>query len=146
MRSSEWLANCLLREAANRGELLTPLKLQKLMFYADAWHMALFGNEIVDEQFEAWVHGPVAVSQFRRFKDYQWRPIDAAIDKMEMTKDEKLFLADILNEFGGESAIALEKMTHSELPWIEARGGLPPDEPCNNKISKETTKVFYASL
>lgn len=147
MRSSNWLANRLLEFSRYRGELLTPLKLQKLMFYSDAWRMVLHGDEFIEEKFEAWVHGPVAVSQFHRFRDYKWRPIDADIPTGEgCTSDENAFLSDILNVFGSESAIALERMTHSETPWLEARGNLPPDFPCNAVISKETTKTFYGSL
>jgi len=147
MRNSDWLANRLLEFSRYRGELLTPLKLQKLMFYADAWRMVLHGEEFTDEKFQAWVHGPVAVSQFYRFRDYKWRPIDADIpEDQDCTEDENAFLSDILNVFGTESALALERMTHAEQPWLEARGDLPVDATCSNEISKETTKSFYGAL
>lgn len=140
------LADYLLDECRERGEVLTPLKLQKLMFYADAWHLALYGKEITDERFQAWVHGPVALSQYHRFKDYRWKPITGEINRPAISKELAAHLDEIIDVFGSETAVALEMMTHQEKPWREARGNLPDDEPCNNYISKETTQEFYRSL
>lgn len=140
------LADYLICESRERGELLTPLKLQKLMFYSDAWHLALYEQEITAERFQAWVHGPVALSQYHRFKDLKWRPIEAEIERPKIDDRLKTHLDEVVDIFGSESAVALEIMTHNERPWLEARGNLPPDEPCNNYISKETTKEFYRSL
>ncbi|MCH4542915.1 DUF4065 domain-containing protein [Ochrobactrum sp. A-1] len=55
--ASNLLADYLLSEMREHGEILTPLKLQKMMFYADAWHLALYDQEITSEPFKAWVHG-----------------------------------------------------------------------------------------
>lgn len=140
------LADYLLCECRERGELLTPLKLQKLMFYADAWHLALHDQEITDERFQAWVHGPVAQSQYYRFRDFRWKPIDAEIACPDMAPELKRHLDEIIDVFGSETAVALELMTHREKPWIEARGDIAPDEPCNNFISKQTTRDFYRAL
>jgi len=140
------LADFLVVESRERGDLLTPLKLQKLMFYADAWFLALYGEELTQERFQAWVHGPVALSQYHRFKDNQWRPILDEIQKPEFDERITKHLDEIIDVFGSETAPALELMTHGERPWIEARSGLPNDEPCNNFISKQTTKEYYASL
>ncbi|EOV0291184.1 Panacea domain-containing protein [Salmonella enterica] len=55
------VADYLLRFARDHGDLMTQLKLQKMVFYADAWYMALHdGEELIADKFEAWVHGPVA--------------------------------------------------------------------------------------
>jgi uncharacterized phage-associated protein len=136
----------LLAESRERGELLTNLKLQKLLFYADAWHLALRDEELFPEQFQAWVHGPVLVSQYHRFKDYKWRPIADAIDKPQVPAEMERHLNEIVDVFGSETAVALELMTHREKPWLEARGDLPPSEPCNARISKATTRDFYRSI
>lgn len=140
------IADYLLAEANERGELLTPLKLQKLLFYADAWYMALFDEELTTEQFQAWVHGPVALSQWHRFKEYQWRPIVEDISKPELASATCKHLDEIMDVFGSESATALEIMTHQEKPWVEARDGLPDHVPSTARISKETTKLFYRSV
>lgn len=140
------LADYLLDECRERGEILTPLKLQKLMFYADAWHMALHGTEITDERFQAWVHGPVALSQYHRFKEFKWRPITASIERPIISEALTNHLDEIIDVFGSETAVALEMMTHQEKPWRDARGNIPDDEPCHNYISKEVTREFYGSL
>lgn len=140
------LADYLLHECRERGELLTPLKLQKLMFYADAWHMALYGAEITNERFQAWVHGPVALSQYHRFKEFKWRPISAEIERPSVAGGLARHLDEIIDVFGSEPAVALEAMTHQERPWQDARGNIPNDEPCNNYISKELTREFYRNL
>lgn len=140
------LADYLIIESRERGELLTPLKLQKLMFYADAWYLALYDTELTNERFQAWVHGPVALSQWHRFKDFKWRPIDADIERPAFNSVTTKHLNEIIDVFGSETAVSLERMTHQETPWIEARAGLPDDEPCSNYISKDTTKEFYRIL
>ncbi|MHB0952586.1 MAG: Panacea domain-containing protein [Allorhizobium sp.] len=140
------LADYLLCESRERGELLTPLKLQKLMFYADAWYMALYDDELITEGFQAWVHGPVAPSQWHRFKEYRWNAITTELEKPQLGSSVKKHLDEIIDIFGSETAVSLERMTHQETPWLEARGGIPDDEPCNNYISKTTTRDFYKSL
>ncbi|MGP1275740.1 MAG: Panacea domain-containing protein [Caulobacterales bacterium] len=141
------IADYLISECRDRGELLTPLKLQKLLYYADAWWLALHDKELISEKFQAWVHGPVATSQYHRFKEFRWKPITSEIKKPnDLTEAEASFLNDIIDVFGSETAVALEIMTHQEDPWLDARGELPSDEPCNNYISKELTRDFYKSL
>jgi uncharacterized phage-associated protein len=144
--ASKNLADFLIVESRERGDLLTPLKLQKLMFYSDAWFMALYDEELISEKFQAWVHGPVALSQYHRFKENKWRPILDDLEKPDFSKRKVKHLYEIIDVFGSETGPALELMTHSEKPWIKARDGLPDDEPCNNYISKKLTKKFYASL
>lgn len=140
------MADYLIAEARERGELLTPLKLQKLLFYADAWHLALFGAEATPERFQAWVHGPVALSQYHRFKEYRWRPITEEIERPTLPDSLSNHLDEIMDVFGTETATALEIMTHREAPWMDARGDLPEDQPCNNYIDKDLTRRFYQSV
>lgn len=140
------IANYLLSKCREAGEPITNLKLQKLLYYAQAWHLVLFNKELFCEDFQAWVHGPVLLSQYHRFKDNQWRPIMDEVDKPSLTKAEEKFLDKIIEVFGCETPIALEQMTHNELPWIEARANLPAHKPSNAKIKKATMKSYYKAL
>ena len=140
------IANFLLFESRERGENLTKLKLQKLLFYADAWNLALKDTELFSEQFQAWVHGPVLVSQYHRFKDYRWLPITQDIDCPNLPEPLAKHLSEIVDVFGCETAVALELMTHREKPWLEARGDTPPTEPSNARISKVTMRDFYRTI
>lgn len=141
------VADYLLWFAQEHGDIITPLKLQKMVFYADAWFLALNDCELVSDRFEAWVHGPVAKSLYVRFADYKWRPITEEIKcPSALSKEVKEHLNEIYSVFGGFSAYELERLTHQENPWIEARGGIPDDEPCQSEISKDTTKEFYRQM
>ena len=140
------VADYLLSECRERGEVLTNLKLQKLLYYADAWYLALRGRPLFRERFQAWVHGPVLYSEYRRFKDYQWRPISEEIERPALSPSVEQHLDEIIDLFGSETAVALELMTHRERPWIEAREGCGDTDPCTNHISLETTRDFYRAM
>ncbi|HAK5374823.1 TPA: DUF4065 domain-containing protein [Salmonella enterica] len=141
------VADYLLCFAQEHGDLMTPLKLQKMVFYADAWYMALNdGQELISAQFEAWVHGPVARELYSRFADYKWRPIDEEIQCPDLPDEVKKHLDEIYQVFGGYSAYELEQLTHQEKPWLSARGGIPEDAPCQNVIDKKVTAEFYRSM
>lgn len=141
------VADYLLWFAKEHGDVLTPLKLQKLMFYADAWHMVLNdGEELVPEHFEAWVHGPVLREVYFRFNHYRWNPISQEIQLPELSEKIKTFLDEVYKVFGGLSGYELEQLTHQEQPWKAARGDLPPDATCTSNIDKGLTRLFYTEM
>ncbi|HIE1975995.1 TPA: Panacea domain-containing protein [Escherichia coli] len=141
------VADYLLHFAHEHGDLISPLKLQKMVFYADAWYMALNnGEELVPDQFEAWVHGPVARVLYNRFADYKWRPIDEDITEPDLPNEIKEHLDEIYQVFGAYTAYQLEQMTHLEKPWLLARNGVPMDAICQNVIDKKVTAEFYRSM
>ncbi len=130
------------------------LKLQKLLYYIQAWHLAYFDEPLIADEFEAWMHGPVSRKVWRHFKDSAsplLSPIEVppngskAIQKVEaaLIPDQVEFIGDILQEYGDKSAYHLECLTHAEKPWIEARGDCAPEEACSNRIEKDSMKSFY---
>lgn len=144
--SPEHTANFLLAECREQGEVLTNLKLQKLLFYSQAWFLALENRPLFAEDFQAWVHGPVLPSQYHRFKEFTWRPltIDVATPKVDDSVGSHLM--SIIEEFGTETAVALERMTHLEKPWLAARGDLGPSAISDAKISKVAMMDYYRSM
>lgn len=129
---------------------LINLKLQKLMYYIQAWSLGINKVAMMDARFEAWVHGPVCRQLYNRFKET--KSLYSVITKEdilnvnaadEIASDDKEFIDYILENFARYSGTQLESMTHSELPWIEARGGVGQMEHCENQISEETMKDFY---
>ncbi len=133
------------------------LKLQKLLYYIESWHLVIFDQSIVDDDFYAWVHGPVLKRVWNTYKRYSLLydslPNDLAkasdiIDQAEavLNSDQLDLIKDVLEEYGSKGAYHLECLTHSEKPWREARGDLPPEEPSNAAINKETMKTYYRSL
>lgn len=126
------------------GDNITPLKLQKLTYYAQAWSLALLGEELFSEDFEAWQHGPVVRSVFDYHKGSGWHALSLPIVPVpDFNEDISDLLSNILSTYGKYSAKHLEDLTHSESPWIDARGDLPLEMRSSNVIPKESMKSFY---
>lgn len=133
---------------------MSHLKLQKLLFYCDAYHLAYFNEELITDNFEAWVHGPVSKKVFDSFKDksilYSDLSFSGNSDKTinqfsELTSEQQELINDVLSVLSRWTSLQLETSTHKEMPWIEARNGIGIGDRCNNEISKETTRLFYKS-
>jgi uncharacterized phage-associated protein len=125
------------------GDPLTNLKLQKLIYYAQAWHLAIFDQPLFSEQIEAWIHGPVVAPEYRRFKGFAWQPIAENPAPPEIDETVRQHLTEVMDNYGGMTAYQLEQLTHTEDPWINARKGLPADEWSNAVISHDQMKNYY---
>lgn len=125
------------------GEPISNLKLQKLLYYAQAWHLALYDRPLFTERLEAWVHGPAVPPVYGAFKEWGWKPIEADVKVPDCDKETRAHLDEVLDVYGGLTAVYLEKLTHQEEPWLKARIGLAPDEPSNNIISHNDMRNFY---
>lgn len=124
-------------------ESMTHKKLQKLCYYAQAWHLALLDKPLFAEEIQAWIHGPVIPALYPYYANYRW--LDIPQVKNETIFDERTtdLLEAVFGTYGEFTGDQLERLTHSERPWQEARGDLQPFEPCENVISNETMKSFY---
>lgn len=137
---ARWFINNVDREA---GEAITSLKLQKLVYYAQAWYLANFDRPLFKDDFEAWAHGPVHPGLYHSYKHFGWDalpPQDGALPPVALRE----FLRKIYESYGQLGAKRLERLTHQELPWKEARSGLSPEAASNNRILKLTMRNFYA--
>jgi uncharacterized phage-associated protein len=121
---------------------LTNLKLQKLLYYCQAWHLALNDSPLFSEEIEAWIHGPAVPRVFGIFKEYRWNVIERPVTPLSDTAVVR-HVDEVLDSYGKYGATQLERLTHSEEPWILARRGVSPDEPSRNVISKNHMKLFY---
>lgn len=146
MITAHQVADFFLAFAKEHGDYLSQLKLQKMVYYADAWFLVNHGEALIEDNFEAWVHGPVVRSLYTRFKDYRWNPILLEVSAPELASKYKEHLEEIYAVFGRFSGFELEQMTHNELPWTEARGSIAADEACENVINKETMRKFYTEM
>lgn len=125
------------------GSYISNLKLQKLVYYAQAWHLALCDAPLFEEDFQAWVHGPVIPALYQEYKKFGWRPILEEVKEPEFPEDFNCFLNEVAQVYFACDAYELERMTHQENPWLKARGRLPIDAPCNEIISKESMREYY---
>ena len=119
------------------------LKLQKLLYYSQAWHLALFRIPLFEEDIEAWVHGPVVPEIFRRYRECKWSPIPNNVTNGDY--QFRPHLEEVWRVYGKFAAFDLERLTHSEEPWKNARMGLAPDASSHNIISKSSMRDYYAA-
>lgn len=141
------IADFFLALANETGEIITNLKLQKLVYYAQAWHLANFKKPLFEADFEAWVHGPVIPKLYQQYKERGSQPIltTKKLEDLKACFDVKTlnFLRMVADAYISEGGYNLELMTHKEDPWITARRGFEPDEKCQVVISKNSMKEFY---
>jgi uncharacterized phage-associated protein len=120
----------------------TPMKLQKLCYYAQGYALAE-GNEIFTDDFQAWQHGPVIFDLYLKYKKHQWRQINEELT--EFSCDCYDFLSQIVSAYGRYDGAALSTMTHRETPWLSVRGDLDESEGCNKIISKGALREFFSA-
>ena len=137
------VADYLLHFSSGCGDSLTNLKLQKLLYYAQGWHLALIDEPLFDEPIQAWVHGPAVRAVYNRFKGYGNNSIPCPSVEPALPDEVKAHLKDVLNAYGHLSAWQLERLTHEEEPWVNARAGLPDDQPSQAEISVDDMKRFF---
>jgi len=129
-------------------------KLQKLMYYCQAWSLALHEKELIDGDFEAWVHGAVFRPTYFKYSSNGYNNIEMdeeSVDNIIEGVRKKLpcirisLIEKVLERYALYSADELEEMTHLEDPWKSARGDLQDQEICDNVITKESMKEYYRS-
>ena len=131
---------------------VTPLMLQKLLYFTQGIYSALYGKPMFPEHCEAWIHGPVFPKVYNLFRDFKYNPIDDVRFILfsgtadELINEEKKVIDLVLNSFGLYSAKVLEKITHNETPWKEARKGYEEHIPSKEPLSYERMKVYYESV
>jgi len=119
------------------------LKLQKLLYYSQAWYLALYGKPLFNEDFEAWVNGPIIPSQYKRFQNFKGEPIVQERSKSKTRPKLTKHLGAVLGAYGDFSSFDLAVLSHSEPPWLEARQGLSPEAQSKNIISKESMERYF---
>lgn len=134
------------------------LKLQKLLYYTQAWHLVYFDqNPLFDDVPEAWVNGPV----YRRvYDEYKGIGIYNNIDSpsllskdfksvnfkaLDLTEDQQMFINAVIKHYGTMSHDKLVLMTHSEKPWIDSRKESKPFDYSDEKISHKSMFDFYSA-
>jgi uncharacterized phage-associated protein len=127
-------------------ETMTHKKLQKLCYYSVAWGWAVMNRDIAQNgQFQAWVHGPVSPTLYKKYRDKGWNDIQKA-SKPTVPSDTEELLEAVWVTYGSKSGNELEALSHSETPWVKARAGLPKDEICTNQISNKDMREYYLSI
>jgi uncharacterized phage-associated protein len=161
--SSKTVANTIIK-ASQRFEIkaLTPMKLQKLVYYCEAWCLALNGNSLITDEIEAWTYGPVISDIYHEYKGFGDTPVDSLANELAIVNgqlslsepvvpDEDFeslgLIQSVLERYGSLSAIQLSNMTHQDgEPWKIVADEYPDSLPRNIVIPKELIKDCFGRL
>jgi uncharacterized phage-associated protein len=126
----------------------TSMKLQKLVYYAQAWSLVWDEEPLFNEPIEAWINGPVVPALYEIHKgmykvDVQNIP---GGDSSLLSKNQKDTINRVLNYYGDKNPQWLIDLTHLEDPWKNARNGQPQDARGNQVISLESMSEYYSSI
>ncbi len=133
-------------------EEVTPLMLQKLLYFIQGIYSALYGKPIFTDDCRAWIHGPVYPEVYELFRDFKYNPIDDARFALftgtadALTDEEKRVVDLVVNTFGMYGGKILERIAHNEEPWKEARKGYGDGVPSNELLSKERIMRYYMAV
>lgn len=110
--------------------------------------MAKKGQEkLFSDKIEAWIHGPVIPNVYRQFKKFGFSPIDTALGNEHAFPEEiDALLNEVWETYGQLDATTLESLTHSELPWREARRSVDVDELSDTEIDPQVMTDFYSAM
>lgn len=121
---------------------MTNMKVQKLLYYAQSLHLALYDEPLLAEEIQAWRYGPVCPPAYKFYSEFEAKqlPIPGQEFLREIPGEKKQLLEEVWGYFGGYHAYLLSDMTHVEFPWKKARKGLSPEESSTEPISLEDMK------
>ena len=132
----------------NLGEV-TPLALQKLLYYSQGFYKTFYDEFFFAEDCEAWVHGPVYKDIYFKYRDYGYNPIEdksIELENISLTEAEEELLDSIIDNFVCYSAKTLKRMTHSERPWRLTRKDLEAEAKSNEIIKKNLIADYFKDV
>lgn len=133
----------------NQCEDITPLALQKALYYIQGFYYAFYKKFLFSEECQAWVHGPVYRDIYFKYRDYGRFDLVGGKDAFDDTifsSSEKAIFESVMRHICCYSGKVLEKFTHSEAPWLNARENLPESEACDRVIPKEDIGHYFDSV
>lgn len=133
---------------------MTSMKLQKLVYYSQAWHLAWTENSLFDEKIEAWRDGPVVPVLFEAHKGQFKLSQGFFIERLgkdrfqELSNDQKDVINRVLKYYGKKDPHWLSQLTHLEDPWKNARAkaGIQGQENSSEEITPEELFNYYSRL
>jgi uncharacterized phage-associated protein len=125
---------------------LTTMKLQKLVYYSQAWSLTWDEGPIFPEKILAWANGPVVYELFKKFQR-QYQISTTKIGDPNKLKPKNIeTIRAVLEYYGDKSSQWLSDLTHMESPWINARRGLAQNARGCREITHAALAEYYGSL
>lgn len=140
--------NSVIQYLLSRCEDITPLALQKALYYIQGFYFAFYKTFLFTEDCQAWVHGPVYRDIYFRYRDYCFDPIEKPndFDASIFSSGEKAIYDSIINNICCYSGKVLESFTHNETPWLVTRGELPITSPSDRVIEKALIGDYFSNV
>lgn len=132
---------------ARTGRIDT-FKLQKLLYYCEAWHLVWDAESLYPDRIEAWANGPVVPTVYQKHRGHymvdSWPDGDTSV----LTDSQNESIDAVVKFYGRFRGYQLAELTHREAPWRDARarGGLEPGERGNVEIDRESMRMYYEGL
>ena len=126
---------------------MTAMKLQKLVYYSQAWSLVWDEEALFGEQIEAWANGPVVRALYDAHRGrFELGPPWALGDPALLSQANRETIDAVLEFYAKQTSQWLSDLAHQEAPWREARAGLGPQERGNQVITKASLAEYYSSL
>lgn len=129
-----------------RTGTVTAMKLQKLVYYAQAWSLVREEKLLFPERIEAWANGPVCPTLYASHRGEFEVSTIATGDASKLTGDAKTTVDVVIEAYGKFAGYELSEMTHREAPWVDARAGLAAGERGTAEIPSAAMAEYYGSL
>lgn len=126
----------------------TAMKLQKLVYYAQAWSLVWDDRPLFRERIEAWANGPVCPPLYAQHRGaFQVnRTVIPQGNPGLLDQDARDTIDAVLEYYGQKPAQWLSDLSHAEAPWKSARGSIPAGEACTNEITHDLMVEYYSGL
>ncbi|MEU5691152.1 type II toxin-antitoxin system antitoxin SocA domain-containing protein [Actinosynnema sp. NPDC020468] len=124
----------------------SPMKLQKLLYYAQAWHLASHDRPLFEARIEAWSRGPVVPEVYRRHAGRTYVSAWEEGDPRRLAPAEAELVRSVVDRYGAFTRHQLSDMAHDEEPWKVARAGLPDSAPSTAPLSHSVMARYFRRL
>ena len=140
--------NAVIQYLLYQCEDITPLALQKALYYIQGFHFAFYRTFLFPEDCQAWTHGPVYRDIYFRYRDYRFDPIETTttFDTSVFSASEKAICDSVINNICCYSGKILERFTHNEAPWLTTRGDLPDSALSDRIIEKSVIGAYFDAV
>jgi uncharacterized phage-associated protein len=125
---------------------MTAMKLQKLVYYTQAWSLVWDEKPLFGERIRAWANGPVVPRLYGWHRGLYEVASCPSGDPSLLTSEQQETAKAVVEFYGNRSSQWLSDLTHRESPWRDSREGLLPGERGNGEITHAAMAEYYGSL
>ena len=125
---------------------VTAIKLQKLVYYSQAWSLVWDEEPLFEDEIQAWANGPVSPTLYEAHRRQFKVSVISDGNLESLIPSQRETIDKVLEFYGDKSSQWLSDLTHQESPWLEARRGLAPGQPGNCEITTASMAEYYGSL